>query len=65
MDVSQINQKSKLLIVNCTIVTKKLQLKNKRFGQKLCDAFIYLRFVFEILHFNQTCTPFFHAKRRY
>ena len=29
MDVSQINQKNKLYIVNCKIVTKKLQL-NKR-----------------------------------
>ena len=40
MDVSQINQKNKLYIVNCKIVTKKLQLI-RGLDKSRCEAFVY------------------------
>ena len=40
-------------------------LKIRRLGKNSCEAFFYYCFVFEIFHFKQNCTPFFHVKRRW
>ena len=39
-----------------------LKIRNQG-GKRTWEAFFLLRFIFEIFHFKQTCTLFFHVKR--